>query len=330
MLRAQTINSLRCVTGSMDRREKYKLVAQQGPEGNTGARAAEPIQFKDIKIWVTEQGNLAAEGERGIWSISGASFQPVGDFLPDRYVPRTIASRNNRFSPLPINQTFFAINADKQIEDPFEDPLANQGTLLINEFPKYIFLTDLKVTSNLRGTGGGGFLLDIFKIMSYVLDRDIVAGFTGNGNTIDFLKAKGFRKATFSEWTKGDWSSTNVNGVFYTEGNYFDIPDDEVYQLAPTPVDLIEEYGPDAVQGVRERNGGPMDRQLEQDIENRFVSGTDYGVRVRKEYAEPFWGKGWSQFFRLPRRETEFSGDFSTVLNRRAPIISRLRDARRF
>ena len=314
----------------MDRHEKYRLVAQQGPNSGTEARATEPIEFKDFRIWVTEQGNLAAEGERGIWSISGASFQPVGDFLSDQYVPQTIATRNNTFSPIPLNQIFFAINADRDIEDPFDQPLANQGTLLINEFPKYIFLTDLEVQSDVRGTGGGGFLLDIFKVMSYVLDRPIVAGFTGNGNTIDFLRAKGFRKATFSEWTKGDWSSTNVNGVCYQRGNYFDIPDDDVYHLAPTPVDLIEEHGPDAVQGVRERNGGPMDRTLEKDIEGRFAEGTDYGVRVRKEYAEPFWGEGWSQFFRLPRRETEFSGDFSTVLNRRAPIIDRLRDARRF
>lgn len=314
----------------MNRRKKYELVARQPPLDEAGMADVEPITYKDFSISVTEMGNLAAEGSRGIWDIEAASFQPVGDFLADQYKPQTLATRDNTLSPLPINQIFFAINADKQIDDALDEPLANQGTLLINEFPKYIFLTDMLIDPNVRGTGGGGFLLDIFKVMAYVLDRPIIAGFTGNGNTIDFMRAKGFRKADYEVWTKGDWNAKNVNGTFVTDGNYFNLPDESIYNLAPTPVDLIEEFGPDAVQGVRERNGGPMDRTLEQNIEDRMGPDVDYGVRVKKEVAEPFWNEGWSQWFRLPRRETEFEGDFTTVLNRRAPIIDRLRDVRRF
>jgi hypothetical protein len=299
----------------------------------------ETVSFKDIEFTLDKTGKILTFVERNGWSLGPTNDVEV---IQTSWKPRSLALPNNNFDHSAIRKIQYQLS-----HETHDDPENPAGNLTIREYPNYLFIFDMKIAEELRGMGGGTLMLDLFKGTTIFTDKNIVGGFIGDGNTIDFLRANGFQRAEFEAWTNDYWSSEIMDSSFYTDGHYYDLDPTERFGLAPTPMDIINEFGREYVQPPASLQGDLQPppslegddviwwtREYEQKIINEGApTGLKaeegeivFNCRVQKEVAAPYWDQGYSTWFKIPAREIEYEEHIFPITNRSAPVLDRFRD----
>jgi hypothetical protein len=277
----------------------------------------EIISFKDIKFTLDNTGKITAEVELNGWSLGSTNDVKI---IVTSWKPRSLALPDNNYHPDPNRRIQYQL-----IYQTNNAPKA-AGNLTIREYPNYLFIFDMKIDEELRGKGGGSLMIDLIKGTTIFTEKNIVGGFIGDGNTISFLRANGFQRAEFEVWTNTYWGSGMMDSTFYTDGNYYELQPTERFGLAPTPMDIINEYGREYVQppaafGKEEEIPSSLEvdqirwtEEYEQQLINegapprmRAEEGKIiFDSRMQKEVAAPYWDRGYSTWFKIPAREIEY------------------------
>jgi hypothetical protein len=196
------------------------------------------------------------------------------------------------------------------------------GNITITEFDNYLFIFDMKLDQKYRGMGGGKLMIDVFKGLTLFSDTEYAGGFVGDGNTKGFLESQGFQRARFESWTNSPWNQLNVSGDLSLKQDYYDIPQEDRFGMAPTAGQISEELG---VRYVEQKDGEPWTTDREFGIEE-YNFDTTFAPRVRESVADPYWESGWSTWFKIKRREIDYDDSALPVTNRSAPVIDRIQD----
>ena len=287
----------------------------------------ETASFKDIEFALDRTGQITAEVERDGWSLGPTNDVEV---IETSWKPRSLALPGNNFDHNAIRKIQY------QLSHETHDDIKSAGNLTIREYPNYLFIFDMEIAEELRGMGGGTLMLDLFKGTTIFTGKNIVGGFIGDGNTIDFLRANDFQRAKFEAWTNNYWASERMDSSFYTDGHYYDLEPTERFGLAPTPMDIINEFGREYVQPPASLQGDltQWTREYEQQLINKGgPSGLKaeegeivFNCRVHKHVAAPYWDQGYSTWFKIPAREIEYEEHIFPITNRSAPVLDRFRD----
>jgi len=283
------------------------------------------IEYKDISFSTNEFKKLEINGTRGPWSVATVNDMEIGDVGGQHvFKPRSLATPTNDFSSRPKR----SIN----VKPKFDGEVA--GNITIQVFDEYTFIFDLVIESEYRGAGGGEFMMDIYKGLTILLDKDWAAGFVGDGDTENFLRSQGFSRAEFEHWTNGVWDESNLSGDIVFTSNFYMIDAGNRVGLAPSPSDIQEFRGPDTIQ---QKLGQAWDVEAEEAVWDGDVSFIDTEIdpkmlpynlkpRVRRDVAQPFWERGWSTWFKIKRIQIDYDDSIFPITDRAAPVLDRIKD----
>ena len=287
----------------------------------------EGVEYKDIKFKLDDFGKIDIEADRGSWSIGTVNDFTIRDENRGNIVkPRSLSTIRNGFSSRAVRR----INLKPEI-DLNLGKTETAGNLTIREYPEYTFIFDMKIDPEHRGKGGGELFMDIYKGLTLLMDKEWAGGFIGDGNTFEFLKSQGFRRAEFETWTDNQWRGKFIGGEFYTQGNYYDLPEGDRFGFTPTPADISSQHGSEVIENV---SGEPWSRPREEAIidglggVNQRDDNTEivFPPRVREDIADPFWEGSWSTWFKIKRRQINYDDSAFPVLERDAPVMDRIQD----
>lgn len=282
------------------------------------------IQFKDITFTLDKLSRIQVDVSRDNWTVRTAADMESGNVVS--FKPRSLATKSNFFSPDRSRKLTF--------KPRFKDEAA--GNISILEYDNYMFIFDMILDEKFRGKGGGTLMMDLFKASIIFSDKDWAGGFVGDGNTKGFLKSQGFSRAEFESWTGHRWGDGAVSGEFVTDKDYYNIPNEDRFGLAPTPTDLKEEHHNDAISvdmEINEELTEERERKLAGEEEadtpiliQDMMHDTVFPVRVKKEVADPFWEGGYSTWFKIKSRQIEYEDSVFPITERSAPVLDRFRD----